>query len=281
MADDELSAPLGRKAKAKPRRFKLPTAYLPHVAAVALGLFVCVCAGWALFVNDLTGGEPVATVATGLGPPKRAMPAVVSVNPAQGPRSYDGPGEAVTIPVPPPMQAQLQAQPPALPPLPRHPPATPSPSSTAAPASGRRSRSPATQEARAPVEQRLLESSRHGAIPRIASDGARPAEAYARPATAAGQQKRQSAHRHCADRARRQRQPDPSGDRAIARAGDVRVPAVWRRRRTQRVGRARQGSRNSAAGPDGAVRLSGQRSGSTDAAHLDRRPTRTSIACTG
>jgi hypothetical protein len=39
------------------------------------------------------------------------------------------------------------------------------------------------------VEQRLLESSRHGAIPRIASDGARPAEAYARPATAAGNKK--------------------------------------------------------------------------------------------
>ena len=48
---------------------------------------------------------------------------------------------------------------------------------------------PGAQEARAPVEQRLLESSRHGAIPRIAPDGARPAEAYARPANAAGNKK--------------------------------------------------------------------------------------------
>ena len=67
MADDELSAPLGRKAKAAPRRFKLPTRYLPHVIAVALGLFVCAFAGWALVVNDPIGGEPVAMVATGLG----------------------------------------------------------------------------------------------------------------------------------------------------------------------------------------------------------------------
>ena len=189
MADDELSAPLGRKTKTTPRRFKLPTAYLPHVIAAALALFVCVCAGWALFVHDLTGGEPVATVATGLGPPKRAMPAVVSVNPAQGPRSYDGPGEAVTIPVPPPVQAQLQAQPPALPPLPA---ASARNTVTIIDGStGKRQEVPipGAQEARAPVEQRLLESSRHGAIPRIASDGARPAEAYARPATAAGNKK--------------------------------------------------------------------------------------------
>src|SRR5262249_56978032 len=31
------------------------------------------------------------------------------------------------------------------------------------------------------IDQRLIETSRHGAIPRIAQDGARPADVYARP----------------------------------------------------------------------------------------------------
>jgi polysaccharide deacetylase 2 family uncharacterized protein YibQ len=185
VADDELSAPLGRKAKAAPRRFKLPTRYLPHVIALALGVFICAFAGWALVVSDPIGGEPIAMVATGLGtppgPPKPVMPVVVSVNP-QGPRSYDGPdGTAVTIPVPPPTQ-QAHAPPPAAP----APPAGPGRNTVTIidGSTGKRQEVPipASQDSRAPAEQRLLESSRHGAIPRIAPDGARPAEAYARPA---------------------------------------------------------------------------------------------------
>ena len=39
---------------------------------------------------------------------------------------------------------------------------------------------PGSRDVRAPLEQRLLETTRHGAIPRIAPDGARPAEIYAR-----------------------------------------------------------------------------------------------------
>jgi hypothetical protein len=38
---------------------------------------------------------------------------------------------------------------------------------------------PTTRDARAPLEQPLLESSKHGAIPRVAPDGRRPADAYA------------------------------------------------------------------------------------------------------
>jgi polysaccharide deacetylase 2 family uncharacterized protein YibQ len=40
---------------------------------------------------------------------------------------------------------------------------------------------PATRDVRAPLEQKLLENSRHGAIPIVGPDGARPAEVYARP----------------------------------------------------------------------------------------------------
>jgi polysaccharide deacetylase 2 family uncharacterized protein YibQ len=44
---------------------------------------------------------------------------------------------------------------------------------------------PAPQEnqAGAPIEQRLLDTSRHGAIPKIGADGVRPADAYARVAS--------------------------------------------------------------------------------------------------
>jgi polysaccharide deacetylase 2 family uncharacterized protein YibQ len=45
---------------------------------------------------------------------------------------------------------------------------------------------PATQDARAPLDQRLLEPSRHGSIPRVAPDGARPADVYARVKAAPG-----------------------------------------------------------------------------------------------
>jgi uncharacterized protein len=204
VVDDELSIPLGRKAKIKRPGFKLPTAYLPHALAVALGLFICLFAGWALLVNDPIGGEPAATVTTGLGPPKPAMPAVAAAQgqdhgqaPPQGPRSYDGPDgpAALTIAV---LPAQTRA------PSQVHAPGQAQ--SAEAPPSGMAGRNtvtiidgstgqrqevpiPAPRDSRAPVEQRLLESSRHGAIPRIAPDGVRPAEAYARPVNPAASKK--------------------------------------------------------------------------------------------
>jgi polysaccharide deacetylase 2 family uncharacterized protein YibQ len=197
VADDELSTPLGRKAKSLRPGFKLPTAYLPHALAVALGLFICVCAGWAMLVNDPIGGEPAAVVATGLGPPKPAMPAVVSAaGPPQGPRSYNGPDapEAVTIPVPPMARSQAPAQAPGpAQPAEAPPPGFPGRNTVTIidGSTGKRQEVPipASRDSRAPVEQRLLESSRHGAIPRIAPDGVRPAEAYARPVNPATNKK--------------------------------------------------------------------------------------------
>jgi polysaccharide deacetylase 2 family uncharacterized protein YibQ len=197
VADDELSVPLGRKAKSNRPGLKLPTAYLPHALAAALGLFICVCAGWAMLVNDPIGGEPAAIVATGLGPAKAAMPAVASAaGPAQGPRSYDGPDgpAAVTIPVPPAMQRQAQAQTPGQAQPAEMPPANSPGRNTVTIIDGSTGKRqevpiPASRDSRAPVEQRLLESSRHGAIPRIAPDGTRPAEAYARPVNPAANKK--------------------------------------------------------------------------------------------
>jgi polysaccharide deacetylase 2 family uncharacterized protein YibQ len=184
VADDELSAPLGQNTKKKRtgRRLTLPIR-VPHVIAGVLGLFVCACAVWALVVDEPLGGEPIAVIATGFdGPRDAARPAsaipVVSGTAAQGPRSYDGPGKPAVkqVQVPSPVPAQ----------------APPAAAAAAAPntktvtiidgSTGKRQEVaiPATRDVRAPLEQRLLETSRHGGIPRIASDGARPADVYAR-----------------------------------------------------------------------------------------------------
>jgi len=183
VADDELSAPLGQNAKKKrkARRFTLPIR-VPHIIAGVLGLFVCACTVWALVVEDPLGGEPVAIIATGFdGPRDAARPAsgipVVSGAPAQGPRSYDGPGNPAVkqVQAPAPIPAQPVQVPPA--PAPNTKTVTIIDGST-----GKRQEVaiPATRDVRAPLEQRLLETSRHGGIPRIASDGARPADVYAR-----------------------------------------------------------------------------------------------------
>ncbi len=180
MADDELSAPLGQNAKKK-RRFKLPIA-LPQAIAGALGSFVAVCVAWALLVSDPLGGEPTAQVLTGMTSVKTkvAMPVVTSpAGGVQGPRSYDGPGSpspSAVAPIPPPAAA------------------TPPGSKTVTIIDGSTGKRqdvaiPATQDVRAPVDQRLLETSRHGPIPKIAPDGARPADIYARAAKPIGGKK--------------------------------------------------------------------------------------------
>jgi len=172
VADDELSTPLGQTAKKKRRRFTLPIR-IPHVIAGLLGLFLLACAGWALLVDDPLGGEPVAVIATGFDPPKEAAkPAGGGA--AQGPRSYDGPVNPAAKQMPVPGQAG---------------PATPAPNTKTVTiidgSTGKRQEVaiPASRDVRAPLEQRLLESSKHGPIPRIAPDGARPADVYARAAS--------------------------------------------------------------------------------------------------
>ena len=181
VADDELSAPLGQEAKAKPRRFKLPIAHLPQV--------------------DRRGARPVRLRLCRLGA-VRQRPARRRADRDGGDRSRPGqardarggvgqsgartaqlrrPGEAVTIRSRRPCRRNCA-----------QPPATAAARGTArntvtiidgstgkrqevpiAGAAGRRARRSSSACSKAP---------RHGAIPRIAPDGARPAEAYARAA---------------------------------------------------------------------------------------------------
>ncbi len=150
MALDDLSAPLGQH-KTQKRRWVLPGAVLRAVAAT-LSLSLIIFAAWAMIADDPFGGEPMAVVSAD------RRTAVAAKTPDQ--------------------------------------PATPvqaAPQTPAAPAgttitiidgtSGKRQDVviPATPDGKSGAEEnRLLETSRHGLIPRIAQDGTRPADAYAR-----------------------------------------------------------------------------------------------------
>ena len=63
-AADELSAPLGREITRGKRRFRLPFTKM-QVLATALGLFLLIFAGYALFNDDPFGGEPMVRIAIG------------------------------------------------------------------------------------------------------------------------------------------------------------------------------------------------------------------------
>jgi len=166
VAPDDLNAPLGQdKRKGLP---KLPAA-APQILAGALGLFGIVVVAWAIFVNDPLGGEPTAVVATGSPAKPQAKPAGEGQQQSHrdGPPSDKAPSTTVVIPVgaPPPGSKTItiidgssgKQQDVVI----------PVKSSGSAP--------------KAPVDQRLLETTRHGAIPKIAPDGARPFTLYAHP----------------------------------------------------------------------------------------------------
>jgi polysaccharide deacetylase 2 family uncharacterized protein YibQ len=116
------------------------------------------------------GGEPVAMIpAHPTAPDKtdQASIATLSGHAGQAPRRYDGPRGSAA----PPPHAEAKAG------------STPGLNTITIidGSTGKRQEVaiPASPDARAPVEQRVLEHSTYGAIPRIAPDGARPADLYA------------------------------------------------------------------------------------------------------
>ncbi len=161
MAADDLDAPLGKSAAKKKKR-KLP-AIVPQAIAAVLGLAVAGFAGWTLLVDDPLGGEPmaVATAVPKAEPQKSDTPSKTADagTPGGGARRYDGPAPTAT-PTPPAKTITIidgtsgKTQEVVL----------------GAPADAKR----------APVDPKLLDTSRHGAIPKIAPDGTRPSDAYAR-----------------------------------------------------------------------------------------------------
>lgn len=158
VSTDDLNAPLGQDQPDK-RRF-VPTIKLPHAAAGAMGLFVAVFALWALIADNPLGGEPTARV---LADQPAAGSAKAPVAAAPGPGRYDGPDPAAMA-------------------------------SKASPGtqtvtiidgtSGKRQEVIIAGSGEgtkgAPIDTKLIEISRHGPIPKISADGARPSDVYAR-----------------------------------------------------------------------------------------------------
>jgi uncharacterized protein len=155
---DDLSTPLGQ-GKVRTRRKALRIPWVP-VAAALLALPIAVFAGVALFSHDPLGGEPMATA-----------PATTPADMAAAPEG--------TTPAPPGGTPAGQPAAPAAPANPNTKTVTIIDGTTGA---KREVQIPAGSEGQpAPNDQRFVESSRHGALPKIAPDGTRPSEAFARP----------------------------------------------------------------------------------------------------
>ncbi len=163
MADD-LSAPLGRKQKATPKRalprFSLATGTSLPLARISLGLLALIGAavlGRILFVNDPMGGRPVAEVSVNSPHNANSLAgamAAASMAPASAvitaePQMAASTGPAITM-----VGANV-------------PDGNPTATNPAANAQG--------------LFPDLLEQSAHGAIPRVSASGQTPFDAYARP----------------------------------------------------------------------------------------------------
>jgi polysaccharide deacetylase 2 family uncharacterized protein YibQ len=165
---DDLNTPLGRDAKTK-RSAALPL-FVPQAIAGVLGLSVAVFVLWAATADDPFGGEPMAVVLVD-------PPAMGAAEPAQTPikietavrygglpGSEPAPGtKTVTI-----IDGTSGKR-----------------EEVVISAPGSPSVSAGSTTSVAAVNQRLIETSRHGSIPKIGPDGAKPAEVYARPVKAA------------------------------------------------------------------------------------------------
>ena len=171
MASDDLNAPLGQKSGQTKKKWqsKIPAA-APQVLAGILGLFGLAVAGWAMFVNDPLGGEPVAVIATKLpvaGPAKQNNDGDGKQHARHDDNTEAAPDVAAAA-------AAAKAPPPG--------------AKTVTIIDGSSGKS---QEVvipgnpgpapKATIDPKLQDTSRHGTIPKIGPDGTRPSAAYARP----------------------------------------------------------------------------------------------------
>jgi len=166
---DDLHKPLGQAPKKK-KPFVLPIPVVTRAIAAALALCVAVLAGWILFVNDPFGGEPMAVVSAQ--PNKTAERAASPAKPEAAPAALadtDKPG-AKTVTIIDGSTGKRQEVTVGQPGIP-----------TAQKKTELKTEARPEVKPDASIDQRLLDTSRHGAIPKIAPDGARPADIYARP----------------------------------------------------------------------------------------------------
>jgi polysaccharide deacetylase 2 family uncharacterized protein YibQ len=170
MTADDLNAPLGQHLRK--RRLSIPITTSQVMAAV-LTLFLGVFVVWAVVVNNPFGGEPIVVVPINLhsGPAAKtadgqAPPKVVAVNPDAAAAAQPAPGQTAAPPAATKTITIIDGKTGE-----RKEVAIPAPTNDAAPDAS-------------PLDQKFLEMSAHGAIPKIAADGIRPADAFAQPAQA-------------------------------------------------------------------------------------------------
>jgi polysaccharide deacetylase 2 family uncharacterized protein YibQ len=168
---DDLAKPLGQSAKKKKKHFVLPVPVVTRALAGLLALCVAVLAGWILFVDEPFGGEPVAMVSAvtgGSGEAKGAAESQPLAKPSAAPATVDAEKKTVTI-----IDGSTGKR------------QDVSVGQSGAPASAdpaqKKSELKGDPNPDAPIDQRLIDTSRHGAIPKIAPDGARASEIYTRP----------------------------------------------------------------------------------------------------
>jgi polysaccharide deacetylase 2 family uncharacterized protein YibQ len=170
---DDLNTPLGMDRK--PGRSKLPR-LVPWTIVGALGACLVVFVGWAAAVEDPFGGEPIVAVAA-----EPRVPAAktdeAAANAAKPKTQIDKTqidrteAEAKNDPKP----ADAAKTPTGMQSITIIDGGTGNRQEVLVPAQG-------GQGAASP-DSKLLESTRHGMIPRVSADGARPLVAYARPVT--------------------------------------------------------------------------------------------------
>jgi polysaccharide deacetylase 2 family uncharacterized protein YibQ len=169
VAADDLSSPLGQNSTRK-LRDRLPLA-IPRAIAGLLGLSLAVFVGWAAMVDDPFGGEPSAVASVDLRAAEGGKAADTPTRPAEHggphrPNRYDGP-------------AMDSAQP-GVAPAP-----APAPVKTVTIIDGTSGKRQEVvigggADGKSPLNEQLIEPSRHGPLPKVAQDGSRPSEVYAR-----------------------------------------------------------------------------------------------------
>ena len=165
---DDLHKPLGQTRKKK-KPFVLPIPWVTRTLAGALSLCVAVLAGWILFVDDPYGGEPavVISAATAATQTKIAGETPAPAKP-NAPPSVEAEKKTVTIidgstGKRQEVNVNQQSAPP-----------------SSEPAQKKSERNGGANPD-ALIDQRVVDTSRHGPIPKVGADGARPADVYARP----------------------------------------------------------------------------------------------------
>jgi len=179
MTADELSAPLGQHQRKRWR--KLPVT-VPQVIAAVLAVFFVAFVAWAIVGDDPFGGEPIAAVPVDLHLPPPAKKSESMPQPGPSPSTVDARSEhAPNAPAAAGTPAERSTAAPANKTVTIIDGKTGSRQEVVIPDGGNAAGPPSTPVAAVPVDPNLVEMTPRGPIPKIAADGTRPSEAFARP----------------------------------------------------------------------------------------------------